>query len=263
MYRKTKIKRFLKDNYQLMPKNYLKTIEVIVYYAIDIFDNNLINITLGGSGGKVEIIDGWSDLDFYIILKTYSYKQVSKFMRVINLNSIHIGTTFYTKKEIENNLIDSKTKIMLYEKNNYNVNPSLYGDEIKKEVLYNEIVYNDFFMFPSFLHICRRNYMEIKNDVFPITKKHIKQLTLLLKCILNINKTFVFGYERIFNEFEKICVKKYKYSMAFSKFNINSILNEPNNLQQFKKEFILYNEFVFDYIEKIHVKDLSVIRTIF
>ena len=105
--------------------------------------------------------------------------------------------------------------------------------------------------------------MEIKNDVFPITKKHIKQLTLLLKCILNINKTFVFGYERIFNEFEKICVKKYKYSMAFSKFNINSILNEPNNLQQFKKEFILYNEFVFDYIEKIHVKDLSVIRTIF
>lgn len=51
--------------------------------------------------------------------------------------------------------------------------------------------------------------------------------------------------------------------MAFSKFNINRILNEPNNLQQFKKEFILYNEFVFDYIEKIHVKDLSVIRTIF
>lgn len=51
--------------------------------------------------------------------------------------------------------------------------------------------------------------------------------------------------------------------VAFSKFNINRILNEPNNLQQFKKEFILYNEFVFDYIEKIHVKDLSVIRTIF
>ena len=34
--------------------------------AIQIFGDNLLNLTLGGSGGKGNIIKNWSDLDIYV-----------------------------------------------------------------------------------------------------------------------------------------------------------------------------------------------------
>ena len=58
-------------------KKHYDTIKKVVFYAKEIFNDNLCNITLGGSGGKGKIIDKWSDLDFYIILRRYDHKEIA------------------------------------------------------------------------------------------------------------------------------------------------------------------------------------------
>ena len=50
-----------------LPKIYKEKLNDVVKEAITIFHNNLKSITLGGSGGKAEIIPFWSDLDIYIL----------------------------------------------------------------------------------------------------------------------------------------------------------------------------------------------------
>ena len=63
----------LNKNY---PVKYIELINRIVNSMISIFDDNLITIVLGGSGGKGNIIDGWSDIDLYVILKTYNVDEI-------------------------------------------------------------------------------------------------------------------------------------------------------------------------------------------
>ena len=55
----------LNKNY---PVKYIELINRIVNLMISIFDDNLITIVLGGSGGNGNIIDGWYDIDLYVIL---------------------------------------------------------------------------------------------------------------------------------------------------------------------------------------------------
>lgn len=111
-------------------KKYNKVLEYILDNAKSIFGKNLVNITLGGSGSKNNIVDGWSDLDIYIIFNEFDIESIRKFNKIIEDIDIHVGTTYYTIDDIKSKNIDFKTFIMIYEKNVYRVNPTLYGDEI-------------------------------------------------------------------------------------------------------------------------------------
>lgn len=52
-------------------------------------------------------------------------------MKVDNkYDEIHVGVTIYTMDEVVNNLIDGKTKVMIYEKEQLNVDPTLYGKKL-------------------------------------------------------------------------------------------------------------------------------------
>ena len=114
-------------NFNGYPEEYRVSLVNALDKIRGVFKDNLLSVTLGGSGGKNKIIDGWSDLDIYIILKKYDIKQISLLQEELDDSKIHIGLTFYNLYEIENDLVDFKTKIMVYEKNNYDVNPTLYG----------------------------------------------------------------------------------------------------------------------------------------
>ncbi len=195
---------FNKYNFVSFPKQYNDTLIDVVEMAVSIYGNNLLSVTLGGSGGKNKIIEGWSDLDIYIILKCYDLDQVRIFEDYISRKDIHIGTTIYCKDEVLNKLVDFKTKVMIFEKYNYNVNPTLYGDDYFPEIVYSEIYENDKQNYPVILQAFKRMYIQVLNNKRTINKEYIKKMLVLLKCIFSSRKMFVYGYTDVFDEFYKI-----------------------------------------------------------
>ena len=178
--------KLLEYNFNNYPKEYKKELVKVLNVATNVFGNNLLSITIGGSGGKDNIIDGWSDLDIYFILKDYIVFQVTSFEKQFVDDSIHVGTTYYTLDEVETNNIDNKTKVMIYEKNNYYVNPTLYGDDYYNDVSYEEILCNDKNAFPVVLQALRRMYIEVLNGSRKIDKTYMNPFDNL--CGMDQNK---------------------------------------------------------------------------
>lgn len=193
-----------KYNFKDYPEEYKKALINALNVSQEVLGENLLSVTLGGSGGKNKIIFGWSDLDIYIILKRYDIEQVRILQERLSKSDIHIGLTFYNLYEIENDLVDFKTKIMVYEKNNYNVNPTLYGCNYFKDVSYLEVYNNDMSNYPVVLQAFKRMYIELLNKERRVDKSYIKKMLVLLKCILSSYKIFAFGYDEVFQEFIRI-----------------------------------------------------------
>ena len=192
------IKRY---NFNGYPEEYKVSLVDALDRIRDVFGDNLLNVTLGGSGGKNKIIDGWSDLDIYVVLKKYDIEQIRRLQEMLDDSKIHIGLTFYNLYEIENDLVDFKTKIMVYEKNNYDVNPTLYGLDYFKDVDYLEVYNNDMANYPVVLQAFKRMYIEVLNKKRKIDKSYIKKMLVLLKCILSSHMIFAFGYDEVFKTF--------------------------------------------------------------
>lgn len=231
------------------PIKYIELINRVVNSMISIFDDNLITIVLGGSGGKGNIIEGWSDIDLYVILKTYDVYAISDITKYISKEKIHIGITYYLYGEVVNNIIDGKTKIMLYEKQVYKVNPTLYGsDTIFNKISYREVKQNDKNSFPAVLHDIRRKYMNLyTNKDEKIEKTYIKKLLVLVKCILNYYDIFSYGYDKTFTKFKLLCDLKYGELTSINNFNIMKVINNINS----SKEYVLKFSFeLFKLIEK-------------
>lgn len=223
----------------------LKIIEVLKV-AFKTFGDNLQSVTLGGSGGKNKLIPGWSDLDFYIVLKKYDIDQIKKFMKIDLSNDIHIGTTFYTEREILNNIIDNKTKIMIYEKYHYNVNPTFYGEEIFRRNTFDEVKNNDINAFPNVLHEFRRKFIELDSGTVKLDKKYIKKMLVLLKCILSHFDIFATELEEVVGEFINLCNKEFNQCTTSYKFDI---LNVIKNIDTSKDEVILFSKYILNFIE--------------
>ena len=240
----------IKEIINELPENYLKVLKKDIESAILIFNDNLINITLGGSGGKGNVIEGWSDLDLYIILNKYNPKQITEYMSIVNNNSIHTGTTFYTLAEIDNNVIDLKTKVMLYERKCFNVNPTLYGIDVFKEVDYEEIKNNDKANFPSVLHDVRRRFIELCMGK-ELDKVYVKKLLVLVKCLLRSYDIFTYGYAYTFNKLfeffneQNICLTEIK------DFDIVKIIN---NMDDSKEDIIIFSNYLLNYISDVYNK---------
>ncbi len=243
------------DNSTLrLPDNYQVKLDEVVDLAKRLFNKNLKSIILGGSGGKSEIIPLWSDLDIYIVLDKYDFNQVKQFMIIDNKNKscdIHIGVTIYTLNEVKNNLIDSKTKVMIYEKEQLGLDPTLYGKNYFLRQSYLDIQQNDKNNLPSIVHTCRRNCISLCNNEISLSKNHIKKFVVLLKCILNINGIFSYGYLNVFNDFCNLCEEKNMFDKSILNFNIREVLKSEHKLSESTKQFLDINTFVFENIVKL------------
>lgn len=215
---------------KMLPKEYYITIKNTSIEAQKVFNTNLVSIILGGSCGKGNPILGWSDIDLYVILKKYDANLVKEFTNIIAKKDIHIGITYYSYMEVIKKLFDGKTKVMLYEKQNYAVNPTIYGFCDFPKICYEKIRENDSNNLPNIIHEFRRLYIDVLNGESEITKKYIKKLLVLLKCYMNKKGEFLYGYQNVVNEFLKI------YNQNLTKpyyFDIIGILtNEKNSKDQ-------------------------------
>lgn len=234
---------FEKYKFKNYPNEYKAVLVQVIEEAINIFNDNLLSITLGGSGGKNKIHIGWSDLDVYFILKKYDVEQVNLFMAKEWCYPIHVGTTYYTLDEVKNNILDGKTKIMLYEKNIYNLNPTLLGEDLFPRINYEEVKENDFRNLANTLHEVRRTYIKIKNKTEDLEKKYVKKLLVLMKCILDCNNLFVYGYEEVFNAFYNL------ERSGLTKENGNAIIKIINRVDTSNKIFLDVCDDVFEYLE--------------
>lgn len=241
-----------------LPEIYIKKLNEVVEQAIKIFKNNLKSIILGGSGGKAEIIPYWSDLDIYIVLDEYNFSQVQTFMKVDNkYDEIHVGVTIYTMDEVVNNLIDGKTKVMIYEKEQLNVDPTLYGKNYFLKQKYTDIQLNDINNLPSIVHFCRRNCIDLENNEVTLLKSHVKKFIVMLKCILNINGIFSYGYQKVMNDFYNLCEEKKLLNKRILNFKIKEVTSKNYNLSEAKEDFLNINKFVFENLLELINKKIN------
>ncbi len=241
MNSKEKIEEVLKEyHFTSYPEEYKNILTKFLDLSKTIFKDNLLSITLGGSGGKNKLIKGWSDLDIYVLLNKYDIEQVSTLQKILQNNDIHIGLTLYNLDEINNGFIDFKTKIMLYEKYNYQVNPTLYGLDYYKCITYEEVYENDRVNYPHILQAFKRMYIEVINNERKIDKPYIKKMVVLLKCILNLNNTFTYGYNTVYQEFIKLT--DYRGPIINFEESIKDLENNQEYFTMFSQEIINYTE---------------------
>ena len=129
---------------------------------------------------------------------------------------------------------------MIYEKNNYHVNPTLYGYNYFRNVNYQEVYNNDLTNYPQIIQSFKRMYIEILNNERKIDKSYIKKMLVLLKCILSSHNIFAYGYNEVYQEFKKISLNK-ENSLSFEEIFKNIETNE-NYILKISQEIIEYTE---------------------
>jgi len=188
-----------------IPKKYQEVLIDIIDIANEIYKDNLLDIFLAGSGGRGHIIENWSDLDLYVITNYFDLESNLIFYSKTKNNDygIHIGTTFYTKKMIENLDVDQKTIVAFYEYQKYNLNTFIYNNIKIKHIEFKDILSSDK-EFNNLLQVVLReiyNYKLYKNNF----KTLIKKITLLIKIYIIKNiQEYVYNYNNIFNKFNYI-----------------------------------------------------------
>ena len=185
-----------------LPKSYKIVLDKVISLANKIYDKDLVNIMLAGSGGKGYIIEGWSDLDLYIISNKYDSKSNTYFLKELHNqnNDIHVGTTFYTYDDFMNLKVDTKTKVALYEKTKFkkqDYNPFLIKNMKFTPVSYDIVVNSDSYNIRNTIQTVQRElykYENSNNDVNTLFKK----VTLLCRQYLNCKHIFTYNYLEVF-----------------------------------------------------------------
>lgn len=205
--------------------------KIIKIFKVNLKDN-LKCLILGGSRGKNNQIDNWSDYDIYVITSNFDSNKLNIINEELSKNiSCHVGITQYTTYELENRLVDDKTKVMFYEKNSFDCNPIIFGNIDKFDITLDEIKKDDLVILPQVIHDLKRT---INTDNY---KKLIKRTTVLLKIILRKDNNFAYGYKNVFDQFYKYLDKK-KIEFHNKIDIINCIQNENCQIVNFVKEII-------------------------
>ena len=179
-------------------------------------------------------------------------------MKVDNkYDEIHVGVIIYTMDEVVNNLIDGKTKVMIYEKEQLNVDPTLYGKNYFLKQKYTDIQLNDINNLPSIVHSCRRNCIDLENNEVTLLKSHVKKFIVMLKCILNINGIFSYGYQKVMNDFYNLCEEKKLLNKRMLNFKIKEVTSKNYNLSEAKEDFLNINKFVFENLLELINKKIN------
>jgi len=238
----------MKEKY-IENEDYNKVLIEVIEKAKSIFQDNLLNITLGGSGGKNNIIPGWSDLDLYFVFQKYDNKKVTQFNEFLKTVSVHVGTTYYTVCDIKVKHIDFKTNIMIYEKYHYDTNPTLYGEEIYLEIVptFELIKTNDLTSLCNSMNLLKRQLLELTPSISKDKlNKYIKKLTVIIKCILTQHDYFEYGYVNVFDKFKMIC-KKLGIN-CFDEFDVSIYIN---NKYDNMKSLIEFSENLIKHIDEL------------
>lgn len=124
----------------------------------NILQDNLMLFMVTGSAGIGKIHEGWSDIDILIVTKSYIIDDIRKIQEVIRkLSDIKIGTTIYSQKEFENNMIDGKTMYSLLNLYRNNLHLNYYNTKLKiPEITLNMWKQKHLALLPDYVHKLKR-----------------------------------------------------------------------------------------------------------
>ncbi|MBN1275581.1 nucleotidyltransferase domain-containing protein [Candidatus Woesearchaeota archaeon] len=182
-----------------LPTEYEHTLSQVVEKIKSDLKEDLYLITVTGSGGRGEIIRGWSDLDLLIVTDGKTEIVLNYINDAVNDAEIKVGTTVYTKNEFESGKVDSKTKYHLELLQDGTLTPILIADELlipnipseKRKQAHSVLL-------PNLIHGLRRSLYN-KTDF----DKHVaaKTISNIMKFVLSKRDLLVKGYEQTHNTF--------------------------------------------------------------
>ncbi len=156
-----------------------------------------------GSAGRECMHENWSDLDIIICLERYSFEQIRVISKIIDKyqEKVKIGSTIYSRLEIESLNVDAKTLYALYQMQREEILPLIYERVGIPIIRQEDLVNKNLNVLPEAIHKLKRlMYNENKLDKESI----IKTLNLIMKVILISNNIFPKSYEDVFFNFAKL-----------------------------------------------------------
>ena len=200
----------------------------------NILQDNLMLFMVTGSVGIGKIHEGWSDIDILIVTKSYIIDDIRKIQEVISkLSNIKIGTTIYSQKEFENNMIDGKTMYSLLNLYSNNLHLNYYNTKLKiPEITLNMMKQKHLALLPDYVHKLKRLVYINKYD----KKTIIKTMNLIMKIYVVQKNVIPKEYEDVFN--------KFSYLYKFKEFDISQELNSNEMSKEFNNYIKKFIEFI-------------------
>lgn len=240
-------------NFLNFPVKYKEKLINVIDKAFELLGNNLLSITLGGSGGRGQIVEGWSDIDLYFVIKKYDMEKISELYQ-FKEGEIHVGLTFYTLKEVLAGNINSKTKVMIYEKNKYNYNPTIYGKDYFPDVTYTDIKENDIKQLPNLLSEYKKLITELVIEKNTPRRHHIKRMIILIKSILNYHNIFSFGYDDTILKFTRLCHDLDYELNDLGCIDILALIEDYENIKNYRDEIISFSMVIINFTHNFCLK---------
>lgn len=160
-------------------------------------------LLIHGSAGRECMHENWSDLDIIICLTNYKFVEIEKTSEIINKfrGNVKIGTTIYSKLEIESLNVDAKTLFALYQMQNEQILPLIFNNVKIPVIKHEDLIQKNLMVLPEAIHKLKR----LLYSGNTIDKESIiKTLNLIMKVVLINNNIFFKSYEEIFYNFAKL-----------------------------------------------------------
>ena len=200
----------------------------------NILQDNLMLFMVTGSAGIGKIHEGWSDIDILIVTKSYIIDDIRKIQEVIRkLSDIKIGTTIYSQKEFENNMIDGKTMYSLLNLHSNNLHLNYYNTKLRIPVItLNMMKQKHLALLPDYVQKLKRLVYINKYD----KKTIIKTMNLIMKIYVVQKNIIPKEYEDVFS--------KFSYLYNFKEFDISKELNLNDISKEFEDYLKKFIEFI-------------------
>lgn len=204
----------------------------ILKFTKKCFGSNLLFFALVGSAGKDNYIDGWSDLDFFVVVKSYDGQ---KFGEVLDYSvgfDCHVGLTIFTEKECVNVMGSQRVLKILYELN-CGKNKILF-----KEQSFNLPVIDKNKLFQNNQREIFSLLNKLKNTNKNKTREIFKIVCTLQKELLLTRRKIVYYYTDIDTEFQK--------TFDYAGESLSQILSSRNDanftniIENYRRDFIKF-----------------------
>lgn len=214
--------------------SYKENIMIFYKEIKNILKDKLMLFMVTGSVGIGKIHNGWSDIDILIVTKSYIIDDIKKIQEVIRkLSDIKIGTTIYSQKEFESNMIDGKTMYSLLNLYRNNLHLNYYNTDLKiPAVTLDMMKQKHLALLPDYVHKLKRLVYINKYD----KKTIIKTMNLIMKIYVVQKNIIPKEYEDVFS--------KFSYLYNFKKFDISKELNLNDISKEFEDYLKKFIEFI-------------------
>ncbi len=183
----------LSSAYEQVAKSYFEDIK-------EIYGEDLLLFMITSSCSIGECIEGWSDIDVLIVTKTLNFVKLKMAHDRAVTYPIKIALAALSEHEARNGIVDSKTRVVLYQISTGIANTNFVNGASFPETSLDDVRITDNQVLPYYLHRLRRLLYAPSDDKRTI----IKYLYLVSKILLRRREngeiwatSYVEAYEKI------------------------------------------------------------------